>query len=325
MAIVLMSSGHFDFRNIDLYSVFNGASLTLSEAASTQVTSGIGFTVGSVNNIINGGVIYPDVHVTYDVATADSFQLWATNPDATYIEGAMKRMAGAWYGTGGAINIVGFTLNLASFFDAAVTVSTADDLLMWRTVFKGNDYVGGSTGNDTMFLARGNDIYFDQGGQDLIHCGTGNDFATIGNQNGPVMSDTVFGGAGDDILRNIEDGGLLRGWTGNDTLISFMGNDTMVGGEGADVFVFETDFGTHVIRDFDPTVDRIVAPEQVGNFGDLVLTQHGTSVWVSSGGWTVILRNVQVGDLDSGNVLLGGQTYSETVRNAYLDGYNYTV
>ena len=64
------------------------------------------------------------------------------------------------------------------------------------------------------------------------------------------------GGAGADLL-TAGNGGTLSGGAGDDVLIDAPGRKVLRGGAGADRFVFADDSSRDVIRDFDPTVDRI--------------------------------------------------------------------
>lgn len=323
MAIVILSSA-FDYRDTDLQGVLNGSTNILVEAASPQLLPGIGMTIGAVNHIIASQAIFPDVHVRREVTTVADFDFWGQQAaSVAHPQGVLLRMAGAWSPIGNVIDIKGFTLDAARFFAAGATASTVDDLEMWRLIFRGNDYVGGASADDVMLLGAGDDIYFDGGGQDEVYCGPGNDLAMIGNQNGGVYDDFAVGAQGNDILHNMYGQARMWGNEGADTLIGAYGNDTMVGGAGADVFVFQADFGTHRVLDFDAAVDRIVVPEGATSLGDLTITQLTGRVRIESGNWTLILRNADASTLNSGNVLFDGLDYSEAVRNAFLSGYAY--
>lgn len=87
-------------------------------------------------------------------------------------------------------------------------------------------------------------------GADFIVGGAGNDEINAGDgrpQRGmvPAEDDTVFGGAGNDLLRgqaspNPDDlGDILIGGAGNDTLIGGVGRDLMDGGAGIDLLTYE--------------------------------------------------------------------------------------
>lgn len=322
MAIVILASDGFDFRMVDLHAVFDGGTQTLSEATGAELTPGIGYTVGAVNNMIPGNIIAPDTHLRYDVATAPDFDLWGISPEAG---GTLVRASGAWYATGSAINIVGFLVLADDFFAAAATLSLDDDKAILRRVFRNNDYVQGATSNDAFHLGAGDDIYFDQGGQDWVHGGYGNDFLSAGCGNNGNFNDTLIGGFGDDIILNLYGAGRMFGGEGADTLIGGFDNDQMRGGNGADVFVFERDAGSHLVMDFDPAVDKLVVPEGASSLADLTITQIGGRVQIDLGNWTVILRNVNAADLNGGNVLFDGLSYSQTVQNAYLATFAYEV
>lgn len=327
MAIVLLNSEAFDYRQIDLHSVLGTRSLIGVEAAPTYLTSGIGFTVGAVNNIIQGHAIFPDLHVEMDTATAHSFHFWGHDmgPNAPFPTGALLRLDGAWYASGDAIDIAGVLLDPSVFFAAADTASVGDDMAVWRSAFRNNDYIGGSLSDDAFYLGRGNDIYVDQGGQDVVKAGPGDDFVLAGVANNGIFNDLVVGGQGNDILSNDYGTGRLRGGQGNDTLIGNYGDDVMLGGAGSDVFVFEAADGTHRILDFNAATDQIVAPDGVSALGYLTILQIGNRAVVSHGDWTLILANVDAADLNGSNLLFGGTVFSEAVQNGYLAGYAYDV
>lgn len=322
MAIVILATDGFDYRMVDLHAVFDGATQTLTEGASAQYTPGIGYTVGAVNIMIPGNLISPDSHLRFDVVTAPDFDVWGVSPEAG---GTLVRVSGAWYATGSAIHIAGFSILADNFFAAAATLSLSDDKAMLRRVFRNNDFVQGATSNDAFHLGAGDDFYFDQGGQDWVAGGDGNDFLSAGCGNNGDFNDTLIGGSGDDIILNLYGAGRMFGRVGADTLIGGFGDDAMMGGSGADVFVFERDAGSHWVVDFDPAVDKLVVPEGASSLGDLTITQIGQRVQIDFGSWTVTLRNVDAADLNSGNVLFDGLAYSQAVQSAYLATFAYEV
>ena len=119
----------------------------------------------------------------------------------------------------------------------------------------------GSYGDDTILGGTGDDVVFENGGVDELYGGDGDDrlfadggsFVTFdGDQGGPVEFETVI------------ETDTLFGGAGNDILVSTNGN-VMTGGEGADFFgVVASDrddefgdvqFPFAVITDFDPAED----------------------------------------------------------------------
>jgi RTX calcium-binding nonapeptide repeat (4 copies) len=322
MAVALLTSESFDFRLIDLASVLAGRSITLLEATGLQVTWGIGYTVGSQSGIIQGGPIFPDIHVRMDVAGEADFDFWGTAPETG---NRLMRLDGAWYSGGDIISMAGLAVDADAFFLAADSLGTGDDQAIYRQVMRGNDLIRGSTVDDAFHLFLGDDVYLDQGGQDWVFCGAGDDMAIVGNVNGGPANDSLWGGAGNDLLLNSYGRGRLAGGTGDDTLIGVYGDDYMKGGAGADVFVFEADFGTHRVLDFDPLTDHIVLPEDVTLLADVAITQIATGARIAHGNWVLLLKGVDAADLTAGHFSLGGQTYSEAAQLAYLTGYTYDL
>lgn len=67
----------------------------------------------------------------------------------------------------------------------------------------------------------------------------------------------LVGTSGNDVLTASGTGAHLQGGAGSDVLIDGSGQDTFTGGTGADVFIFAPDGRPDLIRDFDPTQDRL--------------------------------------------------------------------
>ncbi len=102
--------------------------------------------------------------------------------------------------------------------------------------FDGNDRLEGEDGSDSLFGGNGNDSLDGDDGHDRLWGDAGNDRLDGGDGN-----DRLFGGAGNDRIE------------GDD------GRDVLSGGLGADRFVFEEDFDTDTILDFNRAQgDRIV-------------------------------------------------------------------
>ena len=108
---------------------------------------------------------------------------------------------------------------------------------------------------------------FGNGEGNILHGGNGNDtisggFAANSDERLEYGDDTLYGGAGDDVLYGLEDNDTLYGGTGddallggghNDVLYGGAGDDNLIGGHGADVFVLNLDdAGVDLIHDFDP-------------------------------------------------------------------------
>lgn len=152
---------------------------------------------------------------------------------------------------------------------------------------EGTDYddeIDGMGGADTLYGGDGSDLLIGNYGHDHLFAGTGEDTVDGGYGhdeifggdgadalNGNWGHDTIVGGEGDDTLTGMQGGDTLVGGAGDDLIDGFnsfdvleggSGDDTLIGGGGWDVFRYvnrdgEDDFGSDVITDFNPNVDRI--------------------------------------------------------------------
>ncbi|MBL8561978.1 MAG: hypothetical protein JNN06_06830 [Gemmobacter sp.] len=76
-------------------------------------------------------------------------------------------------------------------------------------------------------------------------------------QRGSTGDDTLTGGAQGDLLWGHGGNDRLSGGDGADVLVDGAGSDDLRGGDGADVFVLSRDGAADIIRDFDPSEDRL--------------------------------------------------------------------
>ncbi len=76
----------------------------------------------------------------------------------------------------------------------------------------------------------------------------GNDTVTAAGLQAGVVSLTVDGGTGNDMITGSDDNDVLIGGDGNDTIIGGRGSDTLIGGAGDDVFVWNPGDGSDVIE-----------------------------------------------------------------------------
>ncbi len=205
------------------------------------------------------------------------------------------------------------------------TTSQDDDFALFRQIFSATDYIMGSGGDDVFALGKGDDVYLDTGGQDRVLGGPGRDFLTVGNQTNGPFDDTVLGGTGDDILACLSGNGGLYGGAGYDILIAGTQDDRARGGAGQDSFVFGIEHGRHVVVDFDTATDTLVILDAVTALGDLTITQHGGSAEISYGSFTLVLRNVDAGQLGLGNISFGATAFAQAAENTYLAGFVYDV
>lgn len=179
----------------------------------------------------------------------------------------------------------------------------------------GDSYFGiegviGGRGNDRFTGSDGNDLLAGLGGDDRIDGRGGDDFLVGGKGD-----DTLVGGAGvdcaafstkDDMMVDLGARGLAIGegrdrlsgieqvitGGGNDRIIGSAadnllsgraGDDTMTGGAGADVFFFEAETGSDVIRDYEPGVDLLnIYWFGVPTLDFLVFEESDKGLWISA-------------------------------------------
>lgn len=189
----------------------------------------------------------------------------------------------------------------------------------------GSDVLIGGDGNDVLFIGDGDDTQIDGGagfdkvvitdaggltlsagtwtGVERINGLTGNDQIDASGMNSAVTlsgaagddilvggsaDDRLFGGADDDQLDGANGNDALIGAAGDDTLVGGLGNDFLLGGAGSDRFLWTTDFGRDVVKDFQDGVDRLDFSTHAGvnAIGDLVIAQSGqhTRISLAAGG-----------------------------------------
>lgn len=144
--------------------------------------------------------------------------------------------------------------------------------------FSGADVVTGSGSADRLRSYAGNDVLRGAAGADMLYGDSGND--TLEGGSG---SDALFGGTGAD---------RVVGGTENDVLNGGVGNDVLIGGAGADKFVFATNYGQDVIKDFQNGIDRIQINSGANRFADLTVRDSGNDVIVRFSNVTIILEDV---------------------------------
>ncbi|WP_420860155.1 Hint domain-containing protein [Marivivens marinus] len=135
-------------------------------------------------------------------------------------------------------------------------ITTGDDA---DTIYggTGNDYIDAGIdadvvragdGNDTIIGSEGGDVIYGDDGDDLIIGGLETDVLDLpddldgdGDSNDPGEDlvtdnnmDTLYGGAGNDIITGNDDDDVLYGGTGNDSLDGGVDEDVLYGGDGDD-------------------------------------------------------------------------------------------
>ncbi len=120
----------------------------------------------------------------------------------------------------------------------------------------------------------------------------------VNNVQGTNFSDTITGGSGND---------FINGNGGNDTINGGGGDDTLIGSGGNDNFVFNANFGTDTVTDFQHGADHLDFSAALFTSQQDVLdhaTQSGTSVVVTSNSDTVTLLNTSLANLNASDFLL---------------------
>lgn len=206
-----------------------------------------------------------------------------------------------------------------------------------------NPPIEGTEANDTLYGTDGDDVVYGYGGEDYIRTYEGDDLIYGGDDRDYILvaggSNTVYGGNGDDeitmstygvtqpsdfvdhlygedgndvIYGNVGDD-FLDGGAGDDYLLGGRGNDSLTGGTGADTFDFdyyEDSLDQDVVEDFNVAEDivdlmglysralGISVFENAVQSGDDVILAHPSGL-----GSTLVLRNVDLGDLTESNFL----------------------
>ncbi|MCW1918259.1 hypothetical protein NX862_05810 [Rhodobacter sp. KR11] len=177
-----------------------------------------------------------------------------------------------------------FKISLQDLYFFALTPSTEDDRALSNQVLAFADVITLSSDDDYVDSYRGSDSVMGNGGNDTLLGGAGAD--TLG---GGSEADKLYGGMGTD---------ELRGDDGRDLLVGGKGNDRLIGGDGADVFMFNETSGRDRIFDFQDGSDILRFDVTAGQgFADLVITTHGTAVWVELGAARVVIDAIAIGNL----------------------------
>jgi Ca2+-binding RTX toxin-like protein len=111
--------------------------------------------------------------------------------------------------------------------------------------FSGIETIWGTSGDDVLLGDDTNNELYADDGDNIIYGYGGNDY--LGADRG---NNVLYGGSGNDWI-NVSGNGILFGEAGDDLLEGHGGDDELHGGEGCDGYIFDLDFGTPTIMDFD--------------------------------------------------------------------------
>ncbi len=106
--------------------------------------------------------------------------------------------------------------------------------------------------SENFYASADSDWLQGNGGDDHLRAGGSDDYV-----NGGAGNDRVRGQEGDDILNGGAGNDKVQGGLGDDILNGGTGDDILQGWYGADTFVFEANFGSDLVRDFEVGVDKI--------------------------------------------------------------------
>ena len=154
---------------------------------------------------------------------------------------------------GNGLNLEAMTAYRTNWNDLTITFDGTDDKLVIQGYF--------SSENDRNFnvtFADGTRYAFDDTENPIkqVHATEYDDWMSAWSDNGIVLygdggNDTINGGAGNDALYGGTGNDYLYGNDGDDILDGGEGNDYLNGGNGNDTYVFGRNYGTDIIEDYD--------------------------------------------------------------------------
>jgi Ca2+-binding RTX toxin-like protein len=178
--------------------------------------------------------------------------------------------------------VTNLSVSAVSVHAAMRTLDAADDQLVLRDMFRGNDTITlsafadiayGAEGNDTVSGNGGSDRLFGQAGDDVLRGGYGND-SLFGN----LGADQLIGGPGADVLQ----GGV--------------GNDTLTGGTGVDRFEFKAGDGNDRVLDWTDGVDELRFYGPVSTITVALNELPGGDVRLTVLGMQIVIENAVLAD-----------------------------
>lgn len=156
-------------------------------------------------NFAFDGLVYPDAYQI--TASDDEDELELTFLGRNFTRAQSGEITGGTVNAVGEFDVIGdqllwyatgLTLNASALYNAALTVSTADELALVQAALGGDDTIELSAFDDVMGGFDGNDTISTGGGKDAVGGGNGDDTIIL---NGVVNAGSSFaGGAGSDKL-----------------------------------------------------------------------------------------------------------------------------
>ncbi|MEH7866668.1 calcium-binding protein [Rhizobium laguerreae] len=210
---------------------------------------------------------------------------------------------------------LGSNLENLTYTGSASFTGTGNALANTITGGAGTDTLNGAAGADTLIGGAGNDTYIVDNAGDIVTevANEGTDTVRT-NLASYTLADNVenltyigtgpFAGTGN-ALNNV-----IVGGSGSNTLTGGVGNDTLTGGAAADIFVFSLNWGHDTITNFVATgtafdtirIDHNIFADWESLFA--ASSQYGNDTIVTADiDNTIVLRNVALASLDSGDFL----------------------
>jgi Ca2+-binding RTX toxin-like protein len=129
----------------------------------------------------------------------------------------------------------------------------------------------------------------------------------IENAWGGSGGDSITGSAADNVLHGGAGGDVISALEGNDILVGDDGNDVMLGGLGADKFIFELNFGTDYVEDYEDGVDFLdiaetgVTPDSFAL--EVAITQVEADARVAIGANLITLTGIAASTINQADFL----------------------
>ena len=154
---------------------------------------------------------------------------------------------------GNGLNLEAMTAYRTNWNDLTITFDGTDDRLVIQGYFSSEN-----NRNFNVTFADGTRYAFDDTENPIkqVHATEYDDWMSAWSDNGIVLygdggNDTINGGAGNDALYGGTGNDYLYGNDGDDILDGGEGNDYLNGGNGNDTYVFGRNYGTDIIEDYD--------------------------------------------------------------------------
>ncbi|WP_420860688.1 calcium-binding protein [Algirhabdus cladophorae] len=223
-----------------------------------------------------------------------SYQDWFYNP-AGIISGINANLStGTVVGPDGLTDTVSKIESVrGTFLDDIIKGDSKDNTLIG---LQGRDILDGRGGFDTVDYRK--DV--DQGGLDGVQVHLANGVARDGFGQVDKLR-KIEGASGtytNDHFTGDDNNNYFRGRDGDDIFNAGRGDDYLRGDEGADLFKFKTNnYGDDIIQDFDKSEGDRIDIDKATSYGDLTITQDGTSAIVEFGTNRLELYDVNASDL----------------------------